>query len=65
MSIQVYSRERLFSYHVITVGQAHNLETMSKGQLYEDYVCARCEVVCATDGIRKSASKTVQINRMA
>ena len=36
-----------------------------KAQLYEDYVCARCEVVCATNGILKSALELAQINRMA
>jgi ferredoxin len=34
-----------------------------KGQLYEDYVCARCEVVCASEGIRKSAIELMQINK--
>ncbi|MFC1878708.1 hypothetical protein ACFLZW_02230 [Chloroflexota bacterium] len=33
-----------------------------KGQLYEDYVCARCEVVCASEGIRKSSTELAQIN---
>lgn len=33
-----------------------------KGQLYEDYVCARCEVICASKGIRKSDTEFTQIN---
>jgi len=33
-----------------------------KGQLYEDYVCARCEVVCAAEGVRKSTKELMQIN---
>ena len=35
-----------------------------KAQLYEDYVCARCEVMCAAEGIRKPAKEIVRINRM-
>ncbi len=38
------------------------MDRHQKGQLYEDYVCARCEVICASQGIRKSASKLAQIN---
>ncbi len=38
------------------------MDRSQKGQLYEDYVCARCEVICASRGIRKSASKLAQIN---
>ncbi len=33
-----------------------------KGQLYDDYVCARCEVICATSGNRKTAEELTQIN---
>lgn len=33
-----------------------------KGQLYDDYVCARCEVICASSGIRKSNKEINQIN---
>lgn len=33
-----------------------------KGQLYDDYVCARCEAICASQGIRKSASEIREIN---
>ena len=33
-----------------------------KRQLYEDYVCARCEVVCAAEGVRKSAKELMHIN---
>jgi ferredoxin len=33
-----------------------------KGQLYEDYVCAHCEVICASQGARKSATQLAQIN---
>jgi hypothetical protein len=35
-----------------------------KGQLYEDYVCARCEVICAAEGIRKSAAVLEEINAL-
>ena len=34
-----------------------------KAQLYEDYVCARCEAVCAAQGIRKRAADVTVINR--
>jgi ferredoxin len=33
-----------------------------KAELYEDYVCARCEAVCAARGIRKSAADVRRIN---
>ena|GEM_PF-6714482 len=32
-----------------------------KATLYDDYVCARCEAICAAHGVRKPAS---DINRM-
>ncbi|MCP4540091.1 MAG: hypothetical protein GY832_23380 [Chloroflexi bacterium] len=38
------------------------MDRHQKAQLYEDYVCARCEVICASKGIRKSASELTQIN---
>jgi hypothetical protein len=28
-----------------------------KAQLYDDYVCARCEAICAVHGVRRSASE--------
>ncbi|MFC1959997.1 hypothetical protein ACFLYO_04745 [Chloroflexota bacterium] len=37
-------------------------DRLQKAQLYEGYVCARCEVVCANNGVRKSATKLTQIN---
>ena len=33
-----------------------------KAELYEDYVCARCEVICAAEGVRKSSKDLMQIN---
>lgn len=33
-----------------------------KAQLYEDYVCARCEAVCAARGIRRPAEDIKHIN---
>jgi len=37
-------------------------ERGQKGQLYDDYVCARCEAICASQGIRKPASVIREIN---
>lgn len=37
-------------------------ERKQRGQLYDDYVCARCETICATGGIRKKASLVDKIN---
>jgi ferredoxin len=37
-------------------------ERGQKGQLYDDYVCARCETICASRGIRKPASEIQAIN---
>jgi hypothetical protein len=34
-----------------------------KAELYEDYVCARCEAVCAARGVRKSAAEIGPLNR--
>jgi hypothetical protein len=34
-----------------------------KAELYEDYVCARCEAICAARGIRKSTSALKSINQ--
>ena len=34
-----------------------------KAELYEDYVCARCEAICAARGLRKSASAIKGINQ--
>lgn len=36
-----------------------------KAQLYEDYVCARCEVICAAEGVRKSSKDLMYINGTA
>lgn len=33
-----------------------------KARLYEDYVCARCEAICAAAGVRKSADEVNRIN---
>ena len=33
-----------------------------QGQLYEEYVCARCEVICAARGIMKPTGEIGQIN---
>ncbi|HUW57625.1 MAG TPA: hypothetical protein VMZ92_13380 [Planctomycetota bacterium] len=33
-----------------------------KAQLYEDYVCARCEAICAARGTRKPADDVARIN---
>ena len=33
-----------------------------KAQLYEDYVCARCEAVCAARGVRKPKTEIERIN---
>lgn len=35
-----------------------------KAQLYDEYVCARCEAICAARGIRRSASKIQRINEI-
>ena len=37
-------------------------ERRQKAQLYDDYVCARCETICAVSGIRKSVSDIRSIN---
>ena len=37
-------------------------ERGQKAQLYDDYVCARCETICAVSGIRKSVSDIESIN---
>jgi len=37
-------------------------ERGQKAQLYDDYVCARCETICAVNGIRKSVSDIKFIN---
>lgn len=34
-----------------------------KAELYEDYVCARCEAICAAKGIRKSSDAIRGINQ--
>lgn len=36
-----------------------------KTQLYEDYVCARCEAVCAAQGVRRPAAEIESINHVA
>ncbi|MFQ5808609.1 MAG: hypothetical protein ACE5JM_03230 [Armatimonadota bacterium] len=33
-----------------------------KAQLYDDYVCARCDVICAARGIRRPVSEVAGIN---
>jgi len=33
-----------------------------KAQLYEDYVCARCEAICSARGVRRSADDVQRIN---
>jgi NAD-dependent dihydropyrimidine dehydrogenase PreA subunit len=33
-----------------------------KAQLYDDYVCGRCEAICAVRGIRKTAEEVATIN---
>ncbi len=33
-----------------------------KAELYEEYVCGRCEVICAAEGIMKSADEIQRIN---
>jgi ferredoxin len=38
------------------------MDRTQKGQLYEDYVCGRCEVICASQGVRKPARELAQIN---
>ena len=40
-------------------------DRQKKGQLYEDYVCARCEVICAAEGVRKPSRDLMQINGVA
>ena len=40
-------------------------ERGQKGQLYDDYVCARCETICASRGIRKKVSLVDKINDVA
>lgn len=37
-------------------------ERGQKGQLYDDYVCARCEAICASQGIRKPPPEIRAIN---
>jgi ferredoxin len=37
-------------------------ERHQKAQLYDDYVCARCETICAVSGVRKSVSGIQFIN---
>jgi hypothetical protein len=37
-------------------------ERSRKAQIYDDYVCARCESICATHGIRKSAREIKKLN---
>lgn len=37
-------------------------ERGQKAQLLDGYVCARCEVICAANGVRKSASEIRRIN---
>lgn len=34
-----------------------------KAELYEDYVCGRCEVICASEGVMKSASDIMRIDK--
>ena len=34
-----------------------------KADLFEDYVCARCEAICAARGVQKSAARINHINR--
>jgi ferredoxin len=36
-----------------------------KAQVFEEYVCARCEVICAAKGIRRSAAEIVEINNLS
>jgi len=40
-------------------------ERGQKSQLFDDYVCARCEVMCAAHGIRKSAADIGRIHAVA
>ena len=37
-------------------------ERGQKGQLYDDYVCARCEAICVSRGLRRKASDVASIN---
>ena len=37
-------------------------ERGQKGQLYMDYVCARCEAICAAAGVRKAGDEVNRIN---
>ena len=39
-------------------------DRFQKAQIYEDYVCARCETVCAVQGIRKSEKEIRAINEV-
>jgi ferredoxin len=38
-------------------------ERNQKAQLYDDFVCARCEAICAVSGVRRNAREIESINR--
>jgi ferredoxin len=40
-------------------------ERGQKAQVFEEYVCARCEAICAARGIRKSAPEIEKINGLS
>ncbi|KKL14276.1 hypothetical protein LCGC14_2517330, partial [marine sediment metagenome] len=66
-----YSQKQLSQKHRFSGGtldfDAGNCgrERGQKAQLYAEYVCARCEAICAARGIRKSPEEIARINAPA
>ena len=60
---ELLKQKHRFSGDVLDFDYANcSRERSQKAQLYSEYVCARCEAICAARGIKKSAHQIENIN---